>query len=123
MSYTRINPKQGRVFDYTVDGEWTAGGTKNLGPSESWAFYCIAPQGGLTGMFGCAIPAAAGGWVIRAVGMYFTGGTSQTINGSMFTISEAGVWTYNGGGRISHNGGSNHTSSTAENVGYIRRLF
>lgn len=111
-----------KIFDYTSDGTWQVGGTKNLGVPPTFALYMVISEGGATPMFGSAIVAGAGGWIVRAVGAY-DNGTVYTSYSANFTISGSGVWTCSAASYQAHNPSSSHGARTSFNIGRVIRLL
>lgn len=120
---TAITPSV--LFNSSVDGTWTAGGTRNLGAPTAYQLFVAFSDGGATPMFGVPIAKSGGGFFVRFGNTYDPGGNTDghTTYGASFEVSASGVWTYIGGSYIGHSPSSSHGVRHNFDVGRIVRIL
>ena len=110
ISHMGSAPK--KIFDYTIDGEWTPGNTKDIFGFNQYNVFYMFPAGGATPLFG-----VRGGNNIRFFGGYQTDGT-YTSYGATITLSGITATLVNMQ-YITHTAGGSHGNKTVQNVGVI----
>lgn len=113
------------LYNKTVDETWLAGGTKNLGKVASYQLYLVFPEGGATPVFGSPSASGTGFFYLRCGNAYdpATSDGNHATYGMTFTVTDAGVWTYQGGSYIAHSPSTGHGVRHDINVGRVVRLL